>query len=377
MTGDEVSQLGSSTLSTPKTEDSIWSDKYVTKVACKNGKQGWQCGWCNKVFSTLHATRVVCHILKIKGGNIATCRAIIPEEHQERYRKIRDTSMSNNSIRAKVKDAIEELIEGRQELATTLFMSGHGTSSKKSPKTTTITSFLTSPLPRGEKRKKSSGSIQTTIDTALENSMQSDIRHSNNSRLTMAIADCIHSDGLPFRFGESPRFHKILRLARTVGNDYTPPNRNHVAGRLLNLNYECCCNENKAALLAEAATFGLQFVGDGATIKRMPFINVLGICGYAPPKVLSIHDCSEHLAGGGKKDAPFIAQLFESEVEQLDPSKTLTNVFFFDGASNVQKAGEILEAINPGAYCLHGSEHVISLFFSDISKLKPIKVRSA
>jgi hypothetical protein len=285
--------------------------------------------------------------------------------------------MSNNSIRAKVKDAIEELIEGRQELATTLFMSGHGTSSKKSPKTTTITSFLTSPLPRGEKRKKSSGSIQTTIDTALENSMQSDIRHSNNSRLTMAIADCIHSDGLPFRFGESPRFHKILRLARTVGNDYTPPNRNHVAGRLLNLNYECCCNENKAALLAEAATFGLQFVGDGATIKRMPFINVLGICGYAPPKVLSIHDCSEHLAGGGKKDAPFIAQLFESEVEQLDPSKTLTNVFFFDGASNVQKAGEILEAINPGAYCLHGSEHVISLFFSDISKLKPIKVRSA
>jgi hypothetical protein len=145
----------------------------------------------------------------------------------------------------------------------------------------------------------------------------------------------------------------------------------------LNLNYESCCSENKAALLAEAETFGLQFVGDGATIKRMPFINVLGICGYAPPKVLAIHDCSEHLAGGGKKDAPFIAQLFESEVEQLDPSKTLTNVFFFDGASHVQKAGKILEAINPGAYCLHGSEHVILLFVSDISKLKPIKVRSA
>ena len=67
LTGDEVSQLGCSTLSTPMTEEGIWSDKYVTKVACKAGKQGWQCGWCNKVFSTLHATRVVCHILKIKG----------------------------------------------------------------------------------------------------------------------------------------------------------------------------------------------------------------------------------------------------------------------------------------------------------------------
>ena len=40
LTGDEVSQLRNSKLSTPKTEEGIWSDKYVTKVACKNGKQG-------------------------------------------------------------------------------------------------------------------------------------------------------------------------------------------------------------------------------------------------------------------------------------------------------------------------------------------------
>ncbi|KAL7475228.1 hypothetical protein ACHAW6_001153 [Cyclotella cf. meneghiniana] len=238
LTGDDVSQLGSSTLSTPKTEEGIWHDKYVTNVACKAGKQGWKCGWCNKIFSTLHATRVICYILKIKGGNIATCQAIIPKEHQECYRTIRDKSIISSSIHAKVKDAIEELIDGHQELATDLFMSARGTSSKKSPKTQSIAAFLTAPLQRDVKRKKSSGSIQTTIDTALENSIQSDIRHSNNSCLTMAIADCIHSDGLPFRFGESPRFHKILRLARTFGTDYTPPNRNHVAGRLLNLNYE-------------------------------------------------------------------------------------------------------------------------------------------
>ena len=92
----------------------------------------------------------------------------------------------------------------------------------------------------------------------------------------------------------------------------------------------------------------------------MSFINVLRICGYTSPKVLAIHDCTDHLAGGGKKDASFVAQLFEREVEHLDPHKNLTNIFFCDGASNVQKAGEILEAINPGAYCLHGGDHVIS-----------------
>ncbi len=85
LTGDEVSQLGSSILPTSTTEEGIWIDKYVTTVACKARKQGWQCGWCNNVFSTLHATRVVCHNLKIEGNNIATCQEIIPVEHQERY----------------------------------------------------------------------------------------------------------------------------------------------------------------------------------------------------------------------------------------------------------------------------------------------------
>ena len=154
LTDDEVSQLGSSTLSTPKAEEGIWSDKYVTKVAWKNGKQGWQCGWCNKVFSTLHATRVVCHFLKLKGSNIATCQAIIPEEHQEHYQKIREKSVGNSRIHAKVKDDIDEFIDGRQELATDLFMTAHGISLNKSPNTPTITSFLKSTLAKRWKKEK-------------------------------------------------------------------------------------------------------------------------------------------------------------------------------------------------------------------------------
>ncbi len=143
MTGDEVSQLGNSILPTPKTEEQICNDTYVTKVACKAEKQGCQCGWCNKIFSTLHATRVVCHILKIKGSNIATCQAIILEEHQEHYQAMRDKSISRSSIHAKVKNAIEELIDGCQELGTDLFMSACGTLSKKSPKTPTIIPYIT------------------------------------------------------------------------------------------------------------------------------------------------------------------------------------------------------------------------------------------
>jgi hypothetical protein len=52
----------------------------------------------------------------------------------------------------------------------------------------------------------------------------------------------------------------------------------------------------------------------------------------------------------------------------------LTDLFFFDGASNVQKAGRILAISCKTAHCLHGAEHVISLFFSDLAKLPQIKV---
>ena len=41
----------------------------------------------------------------------------------------------------------------------------------------------------------------------------------------------------------------------------------------------------------------------------------------------------------------------------------------FDGASNVQKAGRILSIVFPRVTCIHGAEHVLSLFFDDIFKL--------
>jgi hypothetical protein len=52
-------------------------------------------------------------------------------------------------------------------------------------------------------------------------------------------------------------------------------------------------------------------------------------------------------------------------------------VFYFDGASNVQKAGEILMAKFPCSFCFHGGEHVVSLFLSSIAKIKPVKVHRA
>ena len=69
-----------------------------------------------------------------------------------------------------------------------------------------------------------------------------------------------------------------------------------------------------------------------------------------------------------------MASLFEEKVAKFDPQNQLTDVFFFDGASNVQKAGEVLMAKYPCSFSVHGGGHMVSLFFSSIAKLKPIKV---
>ena len=66
--------------------------------------------------------------------------------------------------------------------------------------------------------------------------------------------------------------------------------------------------------------------------------------------------------------------MFEGYTKEFDKEKKNTDIFFFDGASNVQKAGEVLVAKYPRAMVLHGGEHVVSLFFDDIARLAPIKV---
>jgi hypothetical protein len=59
---------------------------------------------------------------------------------------------------------------------------------------------------------------------------------------------------------------------------------------------------------------------------------------------------------------------------EYNPLKTCNDVFYFDGASIVQKAGEVLMARFPCSYCFHGGKHFVSLFFSSIAKFKPVKV---
>ena len=62
-------------------------------INCKdvNGKEGWECQWCGLLFKpTRHATRALRHVLKLKGGDIAICKAVISARYQDRYQALYD-----------------------------------------------------------------------------------------------------------------------------------------------------------------------------------------------------------------------------------------------------------------------------------------------
>ena len=53
-----------------------------------------------------------------------------------------------------------------------------------------------------------------------------EIMSSNETHLTVTIADLIISEGLYFNLDQKPRLKKLLDLSRNISNIYNPPKRN-------------------------------------------------------------------------------------------------------------------------------------------------------
>ena len=98
---------------------------------------------------------------------------------------------------------------------------------------------------------------------------------SNETRLTVAITDIIISEDLSFNLSNKPRFKKVLELARTVSTCYQPPNRNLISKDILDVVHDQNMERNLSLIKKESDIFGLLFLGDGATISRVPLLNIL------------------------------------------------------------------------------------------------------
>ena len=104
----------------------------------------------------------------------------------------------------------------------------------------------------------------------------------------------------------------------------------------------------------------------------MPLFNILVAGADTPPFVQKVHDFTKELSKGLNKTGGLIADKCLEVMLELDPDKILFDCCFFDGASNVQKAGELLSQKYPQLSVFHGAEHVVSLFFNDLFKEIPV-----
>ena len=98
---------------------------------------------------------------------------------------------------------------------------------------------------------------------------------SNETRLTVEIDDLIISEGLSFNLSQKYRFKKVLQLARTVSKCYQPPNRKLLSKDLLEVIHDQNMERNLSLIEKESEIFGLLFLGDGATISRVPLLKLL------------------------------------------------------------------------------------------------------
>ena len=347
----------------PPLSKSVWEDDMVERH-----EKGWKCCWCKEFKSSVNASKALCHVAKMHllGVNVSLCRAAIPAKRLERYRAFLQNKQDKSSARKRAKVRVDYDITVNQEAASDeLVKKKPRKYESNNPKALSIASSASSS--KGGTRQQGLEAYASRESTL--------VYRSNEADLDMAIADMCHADGLPWNIGESARFQKVLHLARAIGPAYKPPNRNDVGGELLDLNWKTYCTASNKNLTDEADTFGLSFLGDMATIRRLPLVNIISSSITVPVAVLGVKDSSAHLAQGGKKDATYVSNLFLPHIERHDPQKSRTDLVFFDGASNVQKAGDILAAYFPRISVLHGTEHCIALFFSDISKLPEITVR--
>ena len=191
----------------------------------------------------------------------------------------------------------------------------------------------------------------------------------------IAAADFLISCGLPFSLSEDPKFKRLFEVGRNLGPNYKPPDRRAVSGKLMDSLFKTARDDQLHLLRQEADQFGISIFGDGATIQKVPLINVLAASPNNPFALLDIVDCTAHLANGGKKDAPYISNMILPLIKMIegraenDHSKKkpgLVDLVLFDGASNVVKAGKLLAINHPRITALHGAEHVVSLFFRDV-----------
>ena len=330
----------------------IWDDAHLVRQFPGTGKHTWKCCYCKTTFSGHNATKALAHVTRTTGQDIAICKSFqfisckMQQSHLDLYHRFREKKRKRLVCHEAVHRSIDEhqqhltaaIAASRRKKRAPVCTTPPGPSTPSASVVSKSSSTLFARNVSGSKTIPSTfltrkPKLAATKPPVLMQLLIHDGPNPNGeSGLTAAIADMIHSVGLPFSLSTDPKFRRVIKMARNVGSNYVTPTRQRIGSELLELNYNMYISRTKEVLLNQAEVYGLTLYGDGATVKKMPLINILCAGVHNPAAVLEIVNCSSHLQTGGKKDASYIADLFHPHLHELDPSKTLVDLVYFDGA---------------------------------------------
>ena len=218
-----------SSFATPKRKDlkSIMYDDKVEIFNDTDGRSRWRCLWCNKTFHW-NPTKALCHLAKVAKSDIAICSGKIDDTHAANYNRLYNLKHKKKENAVSVQKVLEESIskhnnnaasalEGKRRRSSTGKESGSLSSTL-----TTIVSVDGNSSSGRPKRLKTASPLSNDKKKYFQLLVHDGTNASVESKLTMAIADMIHSCGLPFSFASNLKFRRVLNLSHSVPNSYKP-----------------------------------------------------------------------------------------------------------------------------------------------------------
>jgi hypothetical protein len=200
---------------------SVWEFPHIRRNGVAKADQTWTCLWCNLTFKHWNATKVLYHLSKISGHDVRVCKVAHDKKSKELYNSmVKDRNNSTAGMKERAANLVALVGEGQQSLATMFEAGRHRVTNGGG--TTLATAGGTVAVATNRQRVFAS---EVTVEACT------------SSHLTMAIADFVHSTGLPFSATQGIYFQNILKLARGVPSTYKAPARNAIATTLLKINY--------------------------------------------------------------------------------------------------------------------------------------------
>jgi hypothetical protein len=339
-------------------------------VMNNGGKLGWTCLHCGfNCKGPFNATKLKAHLARIPGQDVRSCTATnvapnVLDMYKRQWQQYLDKKNHKKRKYIEQEEQSEQLAAAHVAAMIQRGTSREATNLRSAQQQQQLIANQPNRLTKStESKKKNAFPGKQRFLTGKHPGVSE-----ANLKMDSLITSFILRGGRAFNTVEDPDLLQIIRHARFIGDNYKPPDRKKISGDLLNLQYDELYARNVKALKDDADIFGIALYSDGATIAKTPFINVLGSGWKITNACLEIHDCNKQLVEGGKKDAQYITTLISKHIDFLDPRKELVDMVIFDGASNMQKAARALESLYPLVTGVHGAEHVVSLFFSDIAK---------